>query len=467
MSRGSSGHFSKGHSGYFFHNDRSTETKNSIFDASKNEYSCSAKEALQLYQQELSIRSQKYTEITGQKLQKQTITHRSLIINLEQHHTLQDLKKVKDYLEVSLDTKVLQIAIHRDEGYIDDEGKKHINYHAHIELMGIDRYGISLAQHQNKKNSKVKVEQTRVNRLDSKFYTKFQTFLANTLGMERGKRNSKSRRLDTYEYKAHKAKENENTQELKLTVKSLKKEISNLRNEMKEKNAKLDELGEQKVYTQADYIALNSLKKELKKENLSEIYQEFLKLQKQLKSKDKQLQLLRSEKKEVMDALTPTFQEAWRAGKNPPKEYKKFICFVDEEYRTYEKELKIERERMKTLQTEIDTLKAEKSEIRRNMDEIEQEFRNDIEEYKENSGKKFNLFSFLKEKIISLKANIQALFKENMELKTDNEILKKENEELKEENQELKEENELMKKVDEQLQGKEEYSQSNSYSLSR
>jgi len=106
MSRGSSGHFGKGHSGFFFHNDRSTETKNSIFDVSKNEYSCSAKEALQIFQQELSLRSQKYTELTGQKIQKNTITHRSLIINLESHHTLQDLEKIKDYLEVSLDTKV-------------------------------------------------------------------------------------------------------------------------------------------------------------------------------------------------------------------------------------------------------------------------------------------------------------------------------------------------------------------------
>ena len=449
MSRGSSGHFAKGHSGYFFHNDRTSETKNSIFDTSKNEYSCSAKEALQIYQQELSIRSQKYTELTNQKLQKQTVTHRSLIINLQQHHTLQDLKKVKEYLEISLDTKVLQIAIHKDEGYVDDDGKKHINYHAHIEFMGIDRYGISLAQHQNKKNSKVKVEQTRVNRLDSKFYTKFQTFLANQLEMQRGKKHSKARRLDTYEYKAHKEKENENTQEIKLTVKGLKQEIQNLRNELQEKNAKLGELGEQKVYTQSDYIALNALKKELKKDNLQEIYQEFLRLQRELKRKSEQLKKLGNQKKEVLNALTPTFKKLHEEGKNPPKEYVPFIKFVDEEYRTYEKELKIERERTRTLQTSISTLKQEKSENKRNMDEIEQEIKVELNDNELSIHTGFSFFKKLKEKIISLKAYIQELFKENIDLKSDNEILKKENQELRKAEQEYNKSN------------------SNSYSLSR
>lgn len=212
MGRGSSGHIASGGSGYFYHNDRSHETKNSIFTDEKNEYSCSANDAMILYRTELSKRTQAYTSRTNQKLQKNIVTHRSMIINLEQHHTLDDLKKVKEWLEVSLDTKVLQIAIHRDEGHIDkDSGKVVKNYHAHIEMMGIDSYGISIAQHQVKKlktetkeefeKRAEKFQHTRANRLDSKFYTKMQTFLANTLEMERGKRGSKAKRLDTYEYK--------------------------------------------------------------------------------------------------------------------------------------------------------------------------------------------------------------------------------------------------------------------------
>jgi len=152
-------------------------------------------------------------------------------------------------------------------------------------MLGIDSYGISIAQHQVKKKTKYKVEPTRANRLDSRFYTKFQTFLSNTLEMERGKRGSKARRLDTYEYKAHKTKENENTRELKLTVKSVKQEIETLRKEIREKNKELEELGEQKVYTADDYQAINKLKRELKKDTINEVYQEFLRLQKELQKK--------------------------------------------------------------------------------------------------------------------------------------------------------------------------------------
>jgi len=68
-------------------------------------------------------------------------------------------------------------------------------------MMGIDSHGISIAQHQNKNSSKTKVEVTRKNRLDSKFYSLLQTTLAASLKMERGKRNSKAKRLDTYDWK--------------------------------------------------------------------------------------------------------------------------------------------------------------------------------------------------------------------------------------------------------------------------
>ena len=206
MKRGSSGHFAKGGSGYFYHNDRSHTTANSIFNDEENEVSCSADEVMKIYREELSIRAKKYTERTGQKLQKNFVTHRSLIVNLEDHHTLKDLIAVKKHIEKSLDTKVLQIAIHRDEGYVDkDTGEEIKNYHAHIEIMGLDSQGVSIAQHQNKatkhKATKTKIEETRENRLDGKFYSKFQTYLAKELQMERGKRGSKAKRLDTYEYK--------------------------------------------------------------------------------------------------------------------------------------------------------------------------------------------------------------------------------------------------------------------------
>jgi len=323
MSRGSSGHFAKGGAGYFAHNDRSSKTKNSIFHNEKNEVSCSATEAFKTYRSELAKRAEAYTARTNQKLQKNIVTHRSIIVNLEKHHSLKDLEKVKNYLEKTLDTKVLQIAIHRDEGYIDKDTKEeHKNYHAHIEIMGIDSHGISIAQHQNKfrikktdtdeqkkaKIEKQKVEQTRANRLDSTYYTKFQTYLANTLNMLRGRGGSKAKRLDTYEYKREAEIRSdmvrEQTQELKATIKQVKAQKENLLQtvvaKLKDVNAQhkeeKQELKDSHTATKEDYAELNkkykALEEKARKKDLTiqQLEQALTKKQAKLKKKEKDLE---------------------------------------------------------------------------------------------------------------------------------------------------------------------------------
>ena len=69
------------------------------------------------------------------------------------------------------------MAMHRDEGHFSEEEetqKYHEkvgikNYHAHIELMGLDSHGYSVKQ-----------------KLDKPFLKRLQTDVANILGMERG-----------------------------------------------------------------------------------------------------------------------------------------------------------------------------------------------------------------------------------------------------------------------------------------
>ena len=522
----SSIHIATGGGINIMHNSRETFSLSQVFSDEKNEVSCNSKVAFEIYRQELSIRSQAYTKRTHQKLQKRAITHLSAIVNLNENHTLKDLDPLKKFLEQKLDTKVFQIAIHKDEGklteietgldlvsgkdffknpkdnklYFDRKYTKKIdmsqydiqkNYHAHIEFMGLDSEGNSIKR----------------NRLNRNFLRELQTFTANSLQMQRGVTNKsytkeqileitkhlkpkeqypspkaygiafnkvarelgyyfpKKKRLDTHEFKAKAKFENdvkreqyENTRELKLTVTALKKEISNLRNEMKDKNKELEEKNEQKVYTQADYVALNKLKKELKKDNLSEIYQAFLRLQRELDKKSEQLQKLANQKKEVLNALTPTFYKLQKAGKNPPQNYVKFIKFVDEEMKTYEKELietkkELSEQNRELLEVKQEnyTLEAKKSSKKRNMDEIEQEIKTELDDNELTAHTGFSFFRKLKEKIISLKAYIQELFQENIDLKSDNEILKKENQELRKEKY-LQEYNK---------------SNSNSYSLSR
>ena len=148
----SSIHIEKGNAGFLSHNDRSRPTKNSIFFDEENEIKNTAKEAFKIYRNELEKRTEAYTARTKQKLQKKAVTHLSAIVNLNNNHTIKDLEPLINYLENSLDTKVFQVAIHRDEGHIDPETKKPIkNYHAHIEFMGLDNEGKSVRKKLTKK----------------------------------------------------------------------------------------------------------------------------------------------------------------------------------------------------------------------------------------------------------------------------------------------------------------------------
>jgi hypothetical protein len=201
---GSSIHIQKSVSGSVGHNSREHFTYSVVFTDEPNECTTSQAEAYKTYRAELAERSQKYTERTGQKLQKSAVTQLSAVVNLEQHHTLKDLEPIKAELERTFGTKVYQMAIHRDEGklvskkdgtelysgkdfflnqndnalYFDKKFTKPVpmqdyeikkNYHAHIEMMGLDSEGKAIRQKMNK----VALQ-------------KLQTFTANTLQMERG-----------------------------------------------------------------------------------------------------------------------------------------------------------------------------------------------------------------------------------------------------------------------------------------
>lgn len=276
----SSIHFAAGHSGYFDHNSREAETNNAIFKDEKNYCSANKKEAFELFKKELALRTEAYTERTGQKLQKSTTTHLSAIFNFNKDTTPEQAHKVCEYLEKVLDTKVVQLAMHRDEGHIieadseaiHDSLKKEIaikNYHGHIEMLGIDSQGNSIRK-----------------KLDKPTLRQIQTDVANILGMERGRETSytkeeyekimahmlpkeeyetkrdynrafgyfakelglykskKSKRLDTYEYKEMAKQRGEAVKELE---KDLKKELASSK-DLQEINKQLRE--EVLIYSQ-------------------------------------------------------------------------------------------------------------------------------------------------------------------------------------------------------------------------
>jgi len=275
----SSIHIANGNSGYLFHNDRSSPTNNSIFTDEKNEFFNGSKKALKIYREELQKRSQKYTDRTNQKLQKKTTTHLSAIVNLNQHHTLEDMKPLIEYIETSLDTKVFQVAIHRDEGHIED-GKDIKNYHAHIEFLGVDSQGYSVKQNRFKidenndfifetkiiKNKEVKQKVKDRDRIDKTFLSQLQTQTADILKMERGQKNSKAKRLDTYEFKKHKEKEEKTLKPILAKQKDLKEQMAELKEQKagRQEYAKIEELNRSlKEQIKAKELTAEELKSEL------------------------------------------------------------------------------------------------------------------------------------------------------------------------------------------------------------
>ena len=268
----SSIHIEAGASGYFAHNSRESKTVNSIFDDEKNFCSCTNAQAFETYKNELAKRTEAYKENFGRtKLHSKTITHLSAIVNFNKEHSPKDIKKICDYLENKFDTKVIQYAMHRDEGHISENGEKIKNYHAHIEFMGLDSKGNSVRR-----------------KLDKKALIELQSDVANILEMQRGKnytelKEKRPKRLDTYEFK--KVKENES--KLIFASKEQLKEANNqLRSFMKDNGA-----------TRQDYAELEKEKKileeQLKAKELTqdgllkkfkEIQDKFLKEKEHLKS---------------------------------------------------------------------------------------------------------------------------------------------------------------------------------------
>ena len=300
----SSIHIASGSSGYVYHNSREKETKNSIFKDEQNEISHTAKEAFKIYRTELAKRSKAYTERTKQQLQKKAITHLSAIVNLNQHHTLKDLEPLIKHLEQELDTKVFQVAIHRDEGHIED-GKAIKNYHAHIEFLGLDSQGYSVRK-----------------KLTKSFLSKLQDFTAESLNMQRGinyakERKRRPKRLDTYEFKEHKKQEEKAVKQERAKVKDLKKRINELRAELQKLHAerpqyaKLEaenkELKEQIKNKNLTITELDSRIENLKekllhsKTNIQELETEVTELKAELDEKNRKIDILKDKSNEYID----------------------------------------------------------------------------------------------------------------------------------------------------------------------
>lgn len=231
-------------------------------------------EALKLKEQIIENAKEAYIKNTKQKFQAKSYEW-SAVVNIKQDTTMQDLEKLAEHFETKYGFQCYQIAIHRDEGHINDYGEKVINHHAHLEFITLDK--------ETGKNM------YRRELINPKILRQIQTEVAEILEMERGqdKRISKRERIEPRRYAQMKEAERkeqaklkaEHKQELeskeaelkfkdtkleqeKLSKKQLAELIEAERKAMLQENKELKEANQQAIYIADDYKRLRAIKEQ-------------------------------------------------------------------------------------------------------------------------------------------------------------------------------------------------------------
>lgn len=185
-----------------------------------------------LHEEQMSLRKKNHSRGKAPELNDSLW---EAVINLEEHHTMDDVKKVSDFIHKKYHLTPTAIAIHRDEGYKDKTtGEVKYNYHAHVMFYTVD-------------NGK---SQMRI--IGKKALSEMQTEVANLLHMERGQVNSKTVRLNHRQYR-EKAKELAEKDELyEKELYSLEQALDTAHDRDLETQEELLTLKEQKAIVEAE-----------------------------------------------------------------------------------------------------------------------------------------------------------------------------------------------------------------------
>ncbi|WP_299043411.1 mobilization protein [uncultured Campylobacter sp.] len=185
----------------------------------------------------------------------------SAVCNIKSNTTMQDLENLAKHFEDKYGFQCYQIAIHRDEGHIDDNGNKAINHHAHLEFITLDKAtGKNCFKLRDFPKSKMREIQDEV---------------AEILKMERGqdKRISKRERIEPRKYAQMKEAERKKTKKLKTRLENLEEENKDLNRENNDfyyKNIDLeDEIQAKNQEIQELNAKIEAKNQELEQEKLS------------------------------------------------------------------------------------------------------------------------------------------------------------------------------------------------------
>lgn len=226
---------------------------------------------------------------SGRKLQKNAEPVREAVVNLQPHHTMDDLKRLAEAIRSRFKVDCFQIHIHRDEGHYDVvDGAPRINHHAHM-----------LFDWQDK-------EKGTMLKINAKDLSQIQTLVAETLNMERGELrvNSNRERLEAVEYKTEKAKEL----------------VQLYKNDAKEALTDYQEIAEDKKKLQQELKALEQ-KKKTSEQELQDLKQKELQLTKTKEAQKQPLnesstflqRILRKKSKPSLNSMKTALMERLRS----------------------------------------------------------------------------------------------------------------------------------------------------------
>lgn len=229
----------------------------------------------------------------------------SAVVNIKPETTMQDLEKLAKHFSDKYKFQCYQIAIHRDEGHINEQGEKVINHHAHLEFITLDKEtGKQIFKMRDFTPQKMREIQSEV---------------AEILGMTRGqdKRLSGAKRIEPRKYAQMKEQERANTRELKaelgntkqeltqeqetikkLSASAIKKRLEQERKFYLNTNKALHEQGAQTIFTAEHYKELRELAKNDFK-SLDELEITLRELEKRIRKEQREREQRKSNKKQI------------------------------------------------------------------------------------------------------------------------------------------------------------------------
>ncbi len=186
------------------HNDRSTKQEPEYLLPNtfreKNEVDRPGIEAEKLIEKLRQEAAENYLKKFGQRMQTKKYVWEA-VVNLNKEHTLEDVQRLTRAIEKETGFTGVQIAIHRDEGHINERGVAIRNYHAHLVFFTLDRqtgqqlYRRSLTERQRK-------ERPDLRPMDRARLSDLQDLAAEVLQMKRGIRGSRAQRMGHKQYRS-------------------------------------------------------------------------------------------------------------------------------------------------------------------------------------------------------------------------------------------------------------------------